>query len=278
MQITINVQRSPGGLWDLVKKSPDITARAINRTLEEGQAAERGVIGQKFVDRQGGFLNRMVKISAADRATSTRVIGRVRIVGPEGSEGKGQLLARHEEGGVQRRGIGYSADPVTRTGSLWAIPTKAIRPNFADKIPRKLYLPALHLQPSRYEGTTRKGKASGYVGLHHTSTGKPQIKGADRTFILFGANGGAPIGVFQRKGGKRGKSLGRRSQIDFAAMRSTGIRDDIRLIWAFRPTITLKPRLSFYDTITHTYRDRLAINYQGFLTVAMQAQLSRIGR
>lgn len=266
MRIKISIAKSPDFSTTL-KQSTKALAAAINRTLEEGQRAQRQAMAGSFVDRRAGFLNRMVKIAPSDRATAERLVGRIRIVGPEGREEAAYYLARHEgPGGPQRRAgsVGYSSDLATRIGSLWAIPTPAIRPAFRDAVPRKLYLPALHLQASRYEGTTRSGKTSGYAGVHRTASGKQQIKGSDRTFVLFGANGGDPIGVFQRRGksgfGRKGRSRGR------VALYGQGVRDDIRMIWRFRPTITLKPRLRFYETVGGTIQQRIGINYSGMLT------------
>lgn len=242
----------------------------INKTIDEAQEAQRQHVARAFVDRQGkGLLRRLVKIGRADRPTPDNLTGRVLIVGPEGSEGAGSLLSRHEDGGQRRRpGGSAGSDPTQRVRGVFWIPTKAIRPSFAQAVPRKLYPASLHLQESRYEGTTKKGKRAGYVGARKTSGGKLVLKGSDRTFVMFGANGGRPIGVFQRSGkskwGGKGRSGGK--ALGWSKVSSSWhTRDDIRLIWAFKPTITLKRKLRFYDIAPKTIRDRASANFDSIV-------------
>jgi len=255
-----------GRVIDVPKQAAFALSKAMNSAMVDGQTAQRGIVRANFVDRTNrNFLRNLVKIGAGDRATRDRLEATIRIIGPEGSESAGRLLARHEDGGVQTpNGIGYSIDPSVRIGNFWAIPTEAIRPTFASRVPGKLYPKALHLMASRDVVGTRAAH------VHTTSRGVLQLKGDDRTFVLFGANGGPPIGIFQRSGtrkfGGKGKSGGKR--VVFAAGGNI-VRDDIRLIWAFKPTITLKPRLFFFSTVTESVRQQLPSYFRDAFAQAM---------
>jgi hypothetical protein len=273
MQVTWDVRTrsnfaalSPGRVNSLLSK-------VLNKSIEEAQAAQRELVARRFIDRQGkNLLRNMIKIGRDDRPRPDRLVGRVRVVGPERAEDRRILLFKHEEGGVRRPGGGGSSiDPSMRVKGVFWLPTKAIRPQFSYAVAKEFMPAALHLKQSRYEGTTRKGKRAGYVGLHATSAGKLQLKGGKRTFVMFGANGGAPIGVFQRSGksqwGRAGRSGGRALAWNKQSS-SWHTRDDIRLIWAFRPSITLKPRLEFHNTTTRVLQERVPANFTTFAAAA----------
>jgi hypothetical protein len=229
---------------------------AINRTIEEGQAAERSSMASNFIDRRSGFLNRMVKIAPGDRPTAANIVGNLRIIGPEGAEDRAAILTRHEDGGTRTTGGGYSDDLSTRIGGLFYIPTTVIRPQFSSIVARKLYPTNLRLVPRRDVVGTLKPKT------RTTSSGRIVLEGDQRTFVLLGANGGAPIGIFQRKGGKRGKSAGKRATWHNSQRFD---RDDIQEIWRFKPSINLKPRLHFFEVVPDTIRTRTPINFKGYL-------------
>lgn len=261
MRIRISVAKSPDFVG-VLKQSNRALAAAINRTLEEGQAAERQAMAGRFIDRRRGFLSRMIKIAPSDRATPDRLRGAVRVVGPEGSEQRAaRYLTRHEDPPPESTpGGSYSIDPSVRIKGYFWIPTGVIRPQFSDTVQRKLYPSSL--------GMTERQDVTGFrrANVHTTSGGYYQIKGKQRTFVLFGANGGAPIGIFQRRGsrklGGRGRSAGRRVVWQDGGSR---VRDDIQLIWAFASRIHLKPRLFFYQTVGDTVRSRIGVNYSGML-------------
>lgn len=267
MRIKISVKRSGPTLPFIAKQERYALALTINRSLEEGQAAERQSIAANFIDRRGrNLLRNMVKISPADRATPSRLIGRLKIIGPEGSESLASILTRHEYPGPRGTGQGgYSIDPTYRLKGFFYIPTTAIRPAFSAIVPRKIYPSSLHLAERKDVVGVSPAR------VHHTLSGKAQMKGDDRTFVLFGANGGAPIGIFQRKGaskyGGRGHSRGRRALFTGGHRQ---VRDDIRLIWSFRRSITLKNRLHFFGVVPRTTMQRLPINYNGFVAMAFR--------
>jgi hypothetical protein len=157
-------------------------AAAINRTLEEGQAAERASIAKNFVDRRNGLLNRMIKIGPEDRAKPASLVGSLRVVGPRGSEALAAILTRHES---------PASAQVAPAGQPFIIPSKAIRPTFATLVPRRLY-----------------PKKLGIVGTQGVST---------KTFVVMNPNTAEPIGIYQRLGrggGGTGKRGPRKQQND----------------------------------------------------------------
>src|SRR3954469_3027504 len=107
IRIRVTIDRKGLQLDGLAKQAEYATALAMNRTLEEGQAAQqRGLYSAFTFRRTDQFFTRMVKIRPEDRAKRDRLVARVRIEGPEGSEEKGALLAKHEKGGIRTTGAG----------------------------------------------------------------------------------------------------------------------------------------------------------------------------
>ena len=98
---------------------PFATMRAVNRTLEDVQAAERAHIARVFRVRRPDFINRLVKIGPGDFATKANLVGRVGIQGP-----RADILAKFELGG-----------PKVFTGRTIALPA-TIRLNKSEIIPR----------------------------------------------------------------------------------------------------------------------------------------------
>jgi hypothetical protein len=255
-----------GHIVDVPRQAAFALSKAMNAALVDAQTAQRGMVRENFVDRTNrNFLRNLVKIGPGDRATRDRLEATVRIIGPEGSESAGRMLARHEDGGVQTpNGVGYSIDPSVRIGNFWTIPTEAIRPTFASRVPGKLYPKALHLIASRDVVGTRAAH------VHRTARGVLQLKGDDRTFVLFGANGGGPIGIFQRSGSRKFGGPGRSGGRKMVFARGGNIeRDDIRLIWSLVPQVTLKPRLFFFSTVGETVRRQLPDHFREAFAQAM---------
>jgi hypothetical protein len=262
MRITLSLQHTPD-FKAIIRTSVKALSDAINRTLEEGQQAQRATMARSFVERRREFLDRMVKIAPSDRARPDRLIGRLRIIGPEGAESRSSILSRHEDPPASTTAPGgYSIDPSVRIRGVFWLPTPVIRPQFSGVIPPKLFPTNLRLVDRHDVVGTLRAK------VHTTSTGHLQLKGGQRTFVLFGANDGSPIGIFQRKGGKKGRSKGRRTL--FRQGVGPQVRDDIQMLWAFRRTIHLKPRLHFYQVVPQTVQQRIAVNYSGFMSAALR--------
>lgn len=264
MQIRIHVDRKGLNLPGLAKQSAFATALAMNRTMEEAQTAQRQGLHQAFTFRgTHQFFGRMVKIRREDRAQRDRLRARLRIEGPEGEEGKGKLLARHESGGPRNTGAGgYSTDISYRLKGMFYLPTPMLRPSFLSPVPRNMYPASLRLTDRRdVDGSTLSAK------IHRTWRGKQQLKGKRRTFVLF-SNTGEPWGIFQRIGATSTRYARNRRGV---LVRRDGGRDpNIKKLWRFRRSITLKPRLRFGSRVLRVIQERYPVNYRGFLSHAVR--------
>lgn len=250
MEIRFQLRTKGRGLSAMGKQAAYAMALTINRTLDEAQVQIRAGIRQRFTirGRSAGFIDRLVKRRREDVATKERMTGRLRIEGPEGDLARAKILTRHEEGGPRTVGIGYSIDPVTRMGGFFHIPTEILRHPFSASVERKMYPAHLGLTARRtIEGATV------VPGHRRTRAGKDQIKGKQRTFVLFSPSG-RPWGIYQRGDGTPGKTR----------------NYDIHLIWRFDRQITLKPRLQFFETGRETIQQRVPVNYPAFLRHALR--------
>lgn len=268
MKITWQVHTTGVGFAGFAKQNAFAVANAINRTLDEGQIAQRAGIHARFTlrGRAVSFIDRMVKRRREDFAQRDRVIGRLRIEGPEGDYGRGAILARHESGGVRTTGQGgASVDPRQRLAAYFYLPQRALRSSFASSVARRYYPANLRLMDRRdIDGTLP-------AQVHTTKRGKYQLKGKDRTFVIFSASGSGavPFGIFQRKGGRSGRATARHGKYEDG--RRFGQRDpNLTKLWGFKRQVALKPRLQFVDTQRRTVTDRFAINYRGMLSAAIR--------
>lgn len=250
MIIDVSVKKSGFGTPGIAKQVAFATYLTMNRTLDEGQLQQRAGIHQRFIVRNPRFIDNMVKRQRDDFATPQRLVARLRIIGPEGSEDRAQILTRHETGGERTTGKGgYSQDPVYHTAGYFYLPTRIIRGTPTAVIPRADYPTNLRLVP-------RHAIEGGMMAARSRTTRKGviQLQGKRRTFVLFEPGDGAPIGIFQRHDGRKGKSE----------------RDDIVMIWNYRRSITLKPRLQFFATQQANFDERYDVNFRGFMSYAVR--------
>jgi hypothetical protein len=262
--IRVAVKSSGPGLPAVAKQMAFATALAMNRTIEEAQAAQRQGQYQSFLFRgTDDFFSHMVKIRPEDRARKDRLKARLRIEGPEGAQQKGALLARHEAGGVMTTGAGgASVDINYRLKSMFFIPTQALRPSFANPVPRSMF-------PANLRLTDRKDVSGGTLpaNVHRTRGGKLQLKGKQRTFVLF-SNSGQPWGVFQRIGVSSTRYAFNKK--GFLVHRDGGHDPNIKQIWRFTPSITLRPRLRFEQRVVGVIRQRYPMNLEAFTSFAIR--------
>lgn len=214
------------GFGGAQRQVPYAVSRALNTTNNQMQTAVRASLRQHFIVRRATFIDRMVKIKPEDRATKQKLKARLRIEGPEGSEFKGDLLIRHEEGGTRQ------------TAPYFFIPTEVLRFPPQANIPQSMYPKALRLE-SRKDIVGTLG-STGRI----TRRGTLQLQGKRRTFILNRPNTDTPLGIFQRKEGRPGRSR----------------PHDIALIWYFVRTVHLKQRLQFGPTTKAVYEKEFTPN------------------
>lgn len=247
--VTMDVTKFDTALDALsARQLPFAASLTLNRSAEEVQTRLRQEEYLKLTIRNPQFMERLVKIKGEDRATKSRLVARVRIEGPEGSERLGGLLARHIEGGVVTKpGGGYSIDPTFQVEGMQQIPTEVLRFPKSAIIPRRLYPTNLRIVSRKDVVGTLPAK------VHKTATGKYQLKGKQRTFVLNVPGTNTPLGIFQRGTGAGGKTN----------------RTDINLIWYFKKSITLKPRYPFYTLSDRVFTERFPVNWQGFWSYAL---------
>lgn len=239
------------GMIDKVsgEQLPFAAALSLNRGAEEVQTRLRQEEFLKLTIRNPVFMQNLVKIKSEDRATKVNLVSRVRLEGPEGHERLGGLLARHIDGGVVMKDTGgYSIDPSYRVSGYQFIPTEVIRFPKSAIVPRRLYPANLRIVPRKDVVGTMAAK------VHRTASGKYQLKGKQRTFVLNAPGTDTPLGIFQRGTGAPGKTN----------------RTDINLIWFFKRSITLKPRYPFFALSQRVFLERWPVNFNGFWAYALK--------
>lgn len=242
MQIIARVRRQGPSFTDLGKQAIFATAVAQNRTITDIQQAERNLVRSRFVVRNEPFIMNAVKIRSEDWSRKERLRARVRVEGPRGAEGRGNVLYKHEEGGTRtlRGGSLTGNSQLTGGGSgYFFIPTEVIRHPRTALIPRNMFPSALRLAEFRdVDANSGRWRRKGWHHNKVTAKGIVRLKGKRRTFVLMKPGTNIPIGIFMRGDGSKGRTH----------------TNDIHLIWAYRSRITLKRRLGFEETSERVYR------------------------
>jgi hypothetical protein len=202
---------------------PFAASQAHNDATKALQELERQAIQRNFTINPSKlpFMLRMVKVSEFSNKKQMPLRSVLEVADPlslkQGEGKRAQLLARHEEGGVARS---------SRPDFPLAIPTDEIRGGAYDVAPRNLYPSSLRLAPRR----TPEGVLAPMGRATKNGLGM-QLQGKRRTFVLDTREtpaGAKAWGIYQRVG--------------------RGASSRLRMIWAFRSRITLRPRLHFYET------------------------------
>lgn len=207
---------------------PFAESLAINQVTRMGQKAVQESLRSNFTiapDRLK-FLQRTIRFDRANWATKDKLYAKMGI--NEGESGRSDkdrpdILGRHETGG-------------TRTASNplhpFFLPTKELRQGAYDVPPRSMYPTSLRI----FERRTASGVLP--IKSRRTKHGGVQIIGKRRTFVIDARSTHDPRswGIYQRFGPRR---------------------EDIRLIWAYRTSITLPPRLHLYETVQLTVNDNI---------------------
>jgi hypothetical protein len=243
--IKLDVSKLVNDLDDFVmRQAPYALQLGLNDAAIDSQQAERELVASNFTLRRPKWVLDTIKIGRGDFATKEKLSVRISIgeaaATPERSKKEG-LLAKFEEEGFKE-----SRDPEMPI----AVPTKALRPSFAEVVPASMFPSALRLVDRRTaSGVLRHITRQGHV----TRGGVVQIQGKRRTFVLdpktmYGVSAWA---VFQRFGPARG---------------------DIRMIWRYKTKVHIPARLHFYDTVTRTFNEqfpvRLAAGFEKALRTA----------
>lgn len=236
LRITIRPRDALASLQALDERQlPFATANALNRTTEETQTRLQQAIHMRMAVRSAAsaqFLERLVKVLRGDFATKAKLSTRISVTGPEGDEGRADVLTRHIEGGVHT----VAGGPL----SSFFIPADALRPTRMSIVERSMYPKNLRLMD-------RKDIVGTLHAKHHvTATGAVQIKGKQRTFVLLEKGTGRPLGVYQREG-----------------------PHDIQILWFYTRRVVDPARWDFYGIAQRTFLERFPINMEGMYRAAL---------
>jgi hypothetical protein len=229
------------------RQLPFATSLAVNETAKAAQQAVRAHVAGAFTLRKPQFILNTVKIEKYDFATKRNPTAfRLKIDdAPTKGGGRRDVLAKFEPGGSKT-----TLDPTFPI----AIPSRNLRPSFAELVPRAMYPGSLRLVPRR-----------GAVGAYYTNT----LKGRKRK-VIFGT---LPVqqkrtkrGVLQWTGKRRTFVLDPREHLGvktWGVYQRTGRgKDDVQLIWTYKMRIPIPPRLRFVATATAAVHRTFRPNFE----------------
>ena len=213
--LTATVDTSPaiGFLGRLKSEFPWACSVAINRTVELGLHAVRERMRGSMTIRVPGFLPPQ-QLPRQWRATKEKLVAELRTgygttAGSLGARAS-SIFSKFEEGGAKT-----PQQPVY-------IPTKVLRPNKTDLVPRNLYPAKLMAAMKAQSKGTRYG-----------GRGKSQLSGL-YSYFMVGPQGGKAWGIWERFGAGR----------------------EVRMVWAFRKSVPIPASLRFYETGMQVINDR----------------------
>lgn len=201
------------------------TAQALRQTALEAQSRIRAQLRQRFQIRKPEFMDRTIKIFAWPSVNQQRIYAEI---GVDNSK-RGLLLPIFETGGTKTPVMGKNVG-VPITGS-------AARPSFGSPVSPAFTFRALNFHRGSPTQEGRKILAARRAkGIRKRRLGGQYYiwLGNNRTFILTSTKRAPNGGVFQRVGPGR---------------------DDIRLIYSFKPNVRLKKALDFVETSRATYEE-----------------------
>lgn len=243
ISVTVNARDFLRDFDALVEQQlPFAVATALNRTADETQQRLRVEEHLAFTLRtsqSAAFMERLVKIDPADRATKAKLSTVIRVTGPASDPAKAALLGRQIEGGQR------SAPSEALGGGVampFFIPAQALRPNQYAVIPATKFPAALNL-------LEKLGVNSASVKRRRRSAAAHPVVGKDRTFVMFDKATGKPVGIYQREG------LG---------------KDNVQPLWFFSGRVTTHHLFRFEAIALRTIAERWPINLAGMLDYAIK--------
>jgi len=204
------------------KRMAFAVVNAVNNTAKEIQRGERSRVQSQFMLRKRDFvLREAAVIRAAAGGSGFASVSQRRF---EARISVGQktrlLLSGFEAGDVRRPAKGKNVGVPVTGGPA--------RPTFASSVSKPFTFAGLALRRVTPRGQQkRKRRTQVTLDASFTRGGKVQWKGAHRTFLLTQTKQAPKGGVFQRVGPGR---------------------DDIRMVYSFKPAMRLDRRLRFIMT------------------------------
>jgi hypothetical protein len=210
------------------RQLPYAISRAINATANDLRDTMRQEVMLRFMVRAGhqAFIQKSIQVKSYSDKSQAVIAAEVGTGFPGGRD----LLGKFEAGG-QKRMVDPYAPP--------HIPTPTLRRSPASNVPQAMYPSTLGLVPVRTTIGVRIPR------WHKTASGKLQIKGARRTFVI-GEPGADVWGVFQRTG-----------------------KRTIHMIWLYRQMTPVPARLGFVKTAESVVATRWPPNFEAAFAQAL---------
>ncbi len=243
-------------LLQLTKTGEQTAALALNRTSEDVLADQRPKIKAAFIVRNEAFFLPPLSVPLAHRAKPGRLYVPVALAFVDGSgskaspgERKQHLLDKH--GAAQTIN---AKDPIFP----FFLPTPALRSNKGDVIARSKY-------PRNLVG--RFDENGSFTGLGRTARIRPTRRRVKRRGLMASLEGAGIVGKQYKTNSKqvgRYFLLGKPGERMYGVYERTGSgKTDLRMLWWFRPNVTLKKRIDFENDAQRVIGERWPVNYAG---------------
>lgn len=213
-----------------VRQLPFALSRAINATAKSVRDTMLDELRLRFIIRKQQFARRAIDVTQMSNKNQTVIQATVSTVVPFPTQSR-DVFGKFEEGGRK-----VAANPYFPN----IIPTPSLRRSPTSLPPMGMYPSRLGLTPVRSFIGNRAPK------WHKTASGKTQIKGANRTFVL-GDSGDRYWGVYRRTG-----------------------KRTIKRIWIYRSVVPIPKRLGFRSTATAVVERVWQANFEDAFAQAIQ--------
>jgi hypothetical protein len=251
LEVEVRAAGVLAGLRNGDKRMAYAIANSLNDQIKSIQTGERASVqrkfkvrarAQQFIERQSAYIAPSDFASATARRFQARVSVAV----------KTRFLLAGFETGAERHGFvsprGRAAVPIIGGPA---------RPSFGSSVPSAFQYVRLNIRPV-IEGkkVKRGGRRDLAFRIHQTGTGKVQLKGSQRTFVLTHTVKQPQGGAYQRVGPKRG---------------------DLRLVYGFTRPKHLDRRLGYEALARDIARREFAARLLKQVTDTLNYQLTRGG-
>lgn len=240
INVTVDNKAVLDSLRELGRQGPFALAAGITMTVKQAQTSMQNRMPQAFhLRRTEQLFRQAVK---ATFATKAKPEGNVRIEGPQSgaistAARVAGMILRHEEGGTKTSSAFFRAGNKLLPMGFY-LPTKGLRT--ANQNPPRAIYPA-------NIGATLRVDPSGKAYYAASQKGRKRQRGAagrEKSYFV------TEKGIFER--------------------RHLGSFSAVRLLWAFERSITLPPRLKFYETVGGTINAHLTRNLETSIAEAIR--------
>jgi len=252
LQVEIRATAVLAFLRNAEKRIPYVIANSLNATARSIQREQRaGARGRLRVRKETFIMRQISVISRGDFADPRLHKYAVRLhVGQK----ERLLLSELEKGGTRKPFGGGRRVGVPLTGGparpSFGLP---VQPGFTIKSLRLVKIQAGQVQKTK-KGRSKRKRRDVQFAAHTTATGKIQIKGARRTFVLKSTARAPQGGIYQRVGPGR---------------------DDIRLVYSLVQSPALKALLEWVRTAERTASVQFRLELRAQIRQTLVRRISR---